>query len=528
MSNNALIIAYASEGGNAQLLAEDFSKRCTPFGINTSLVCLNDLSQQGFAKSRLVCFVSTTGNGEFPLNGRNFYSQQESYLEYLNTINYALFALGSHSYTNFCGAGKKLNELFSQNQAQTLVEPMYADESFHSLYETWALALLSELSGLSEPELREQMQDFARKPKATYTLAQKVKLTSDDAIQDTYHLVFGAKEKGFEYKPGDVVSINPPNSASRVEALISEITAISGLDKDSLIKLEDTEVSLFDYLSHHVEISKIHVDVIKATGAVLNNWDLLTAASNEEKANALLAKHDVLSWLKAYPVSEDKMQQWLLGLAPKSPRFYSVASDTDKSQLHLCVGLSKQAFNEEGREQLGLGSGYLCQELAENCELEFELESHPNFHLQLKKPMVWVATGTGIAPFIGFLAKLAQVFPSERPKVTLYFGVRNPEQDYLYKSFLENCVEEGLIELKMAFSRVQNNTYVQNLMQEDLETIATDLAAEGHVYVCGGPAMYDEVENVLQHAVLSACTDIEEAKQKWLQFSSNCLHKDVY
>lgn len=531
MSKNTLIVAYASEGGNAKLLAEDFSKRCQLFDFQVSLICLNDLADQCFEKSPVICFVSTTGNGEFPLNGRNFYAQKASLENSLGGVEYALFALGSHSYSNFCGAGKKLNALFSEQQAQALVASVYADEDFHASYEVWALRLLSELSGLTEVELRAKMDDFARKPKADYTLAHKMKLTSDSAVQDTYHLVFMAQDKPLPYKPGDVVSVSPANCDERVHQLVQRFEDALGVDKHFAIESEGEVFSLQDYLAHHIEISKISVDLIKSTGAILNDWDLLKQASNEEKSSALIDSHDLLSWFKAYPISAENLSKWLLSCAPKSPRFYSVASDTDEEQLHLCVGLTKQNFplnDNEIRLENGLGSGFLCESLEGGETVEFELESHPNFHLQTEKSMVWVATGTGIAPFIGFLAKLAQVFPTERPKVTLYFGVRNPAQDYLYETFLQNCHEEGLIDLKMAFSRIESGVYVQNLMQDNLELISSEIKSGAHVYVCGGTAMYDEVENVLQHAVLSGCADMDEAKQQWLQFSSNRLHKDIY
>jgi len=527
MSEASVFITYASEGGNAKLLAEDFAKRCQPFGLDTKLICLNDLIGQGFAKSRLICFVSTTGNGEFPMNGRDFYQQHESHVDELANMEYALFELGSRSYSNFCGAGKKLNDLFMQNSGAALTSPVYADEQFDVMYEPWALSLLSELTELDESELRSQMEAFARKPKAAYHLMHKMQLTSPESEQETYHLMFEAYEEGLAFKPGDVVSVVPENEHFRVKELISALQ----LTDDEIITFKGDEIELYDYLKTKVEISKINPALMKKTGALLNDWDLLSQASNDEKAQILIAKFDVLEWLKRYPLAKDQLHEWLSSLPEKTPRYYSVASDRDDKQLHLCVGLKKQEYAEETdflRHETGLGSGFLCESLESGETVEFELEVHPGFHLQTERPMIWVATGTGIAPFIGFLAKLAEVFPSERPEIRLYFGVRNPETDFLYQTFLQDCHEQGIIDLKMAFSRTDSKAYVQDLMKNDLPELADSIAKQSHVYVCGSQPMWDEVETVLQHAVLQGCETMEQAQDQWIQFSNNRLHKEIY
>lgn len=531
MQQAPFYIAFASESGNAQALAEDFAKRCEACLIKYQLCTLNELSSHPFAKSSLICFVSTTGNGELPINGRQFLNHLDTLNTPINSLKYALFALGSHSYSNFCGAGKALESKLGEFGAQDLQPSVYADEHFHAPYEKWALAVLSSLSGYSEEQLLQQLDEFARKPKAQYQLKQRIALTSEACEQQTQHLVFLAEQEDvqnhFSFEPGDVVSIQPVNDTRRIEALIETLQLTPSMSIDCA----GEPITLLDYLQNKVEITKIGVDLIKKTGALLNDWNLLSIAANESQSAEIIQQYDVASWYQKHPIPAENRLDWLGSLTTKSPRFYSVAnapraasSDEEQRQLHLCVGLQQQT-----EENDGLGSGYLCHRLQLDETVEFELETHPNFYMQSKEEMIWIATGTGIAPFIGFIAKLMHIFPAERPKVTLYFGVRHPEQDFLYKNFLQGCHEQGLIELKMAFSRQSaEKVYVQDRLKNDLSELSKALAESAHVYVCGSLPMWDAVETVLQHATLASCDSMEQAQTQWEAFTQTALHKEIY
>jgi len=309
------------------------------------------------------------------------------------------------------------------------------------------------------------------------------------------------------------------------------------LSHDTQVIFNQQTFGLQDFLTTQVELSKIGAALIKKTGAILNDWGLLTKASNASGLASLQAQYDAVSWFKSYPIPVEQQLDWLTALAVKTPRYYSIASDSEmvENQLHLTVGLVPQSFKDSGEsekrlpQQYGLGSGVLCQELDIGQSIELSLQVHPNFHLQLEAPMIWVATGTGIAPFIGFLMQLLQMFPGSRPKIILYFGVRHPEEDYLYQDFLESCRDQGVIDLRVVFSRAQQEKqYVQHKMVEQIDEVSTLIRQNGHVYVCGSEPMWDEVEGVLQHAVASGCENLEQAKSHWNQFVEASLHKDVY
>ena len=104
-------------------------------------------------------------------------------------------------------------------------------------------------------------------------------------------------------------------------------------------------------------------------------------------------------------------------------------------------------------------------------------------------PMIMVAAGTGLAPFRGFLQERAAIkAQGERVGASsLFFGCRNPQQDYIYEEELEEFAREGITELECAFSRLegQPKTYVQNSIKEQQDA-AWNLIEEGAIiYVCG-------------------------------------------
>jgi len=525
--SDSILIAYASEGGNSKALAEDFAKRCQSLSLGVEVLSLNGLIEQDFAKSSVICFVSTTGNGEFPVNGKQFVERFNALDQEFESLNYALFSLGSRSYSQFCGAGQSLHKALQTKQACSIQSPIFAGDDFHYLYAPWALAVLAELTGLSLQEVESELDEFAKKPKASYQLLTKVCLTSNAAQQKIYHLVLEPVNEGLNYTPGDVISIQPDNPVERVEAFIELLQ----LPLDAQVKRNGNFFSLKTYLTTQVEMTKINAELIKKTGALLSDWGLLTGASDANKLKQMESQFDVFHWFQAYTIPIEHRLEWLGSLPIKTPRYYSIASESGlvENQLHLTVGLQSQSFEGDSVSRFGLGSGTLCHDLNIGEPLDLSLEVHSNFHLQLEKPMVWVATGTGIAPFIGFLMQLSQMFPGSSSEVVLCFGVRHSAEDFLYRAFLESCHEQGLIELRMVFSREgRQKKYVQHVLSERVDELADCITKEGHVYVCGGASMWEEVEVVFQHAVFASCGSMEKAKQFWPLFSESQLHKDIY
>lgn len=113
------------------------------------------------------------------------------------------------------------------------------------------------------------------------------------------------------------------------------------------------------------------------------------------------------------------------------------------------------------------------------------------------RPMIFIATGTGIAPMIGFLDHLSRIRYNNPlayiGETWLFFGSRNREHDFIYKDALSRYVDEGILNtLDAVFSRDQNDEsstepkYVQHLLAEKADAVRQWIVDElAHVFVCG-------------------------------------------
>ena len=112
--------------------------------------------------------------------------------------------------------------------------------------------------------------------------------------------------------------------------------------------------------------------------------------------------------------------------------------------------------------------------------------------------MIMVGPGTGIAPYLGFLAEReAQGASGE---TWLYTGDRNRACDYGYEAELTGFEASGaLSHLRLAFSRDgAGKTYVQHLMAEDGAVLWEAIEAGAYIYLCGdAKQMAPDVEAAL-------------------------------
>ena len=115
--------------------------------------------------------------------------------------------------------------------------------------------------------------------------------------------------------------------------------------------------------------------------------------------------------------------------------------------------------------------------------------------------MVLMATGTGIAPYIGFLQEM-EFRKKQNQKVNpiiMMFGSKNKAYDFIYEEEILKWQSENLIEnLFLAFSRDQEKKfYIQNVLTQNAE-ILKDAMNKGIIYVCGGVSMGHEVNLELE------------------------------
>ncbi|ESW97879.1 hypothetical protein KL918_003263 [Ogataea parapolymorpha] len=99
LSGEPLTIAFASDGGNAENLAKKMGRRGAAKGLKIKLLAMDDFSLDDLAMETNVVFItSTSGQGEFPTNGKLFWEALKSSTIDLANLKFSVFGLGDSKY----------------------------------------------------------------------------------------------------------------------------------------------------------------------------------------------------------------------------------------------------------------------------------------------------------------------------------------------------------------------------------------------------------------------------------------------
>ncbi len=176
----------------------------------------------------------------------------------------------------------------------------------------------------------------------------------------------------------------------------------------------------------------------------------------------------------------------LLGILPEGsavPRFYSLASGSRDGFVEIVV----RKFPG------GLCSGQLMALERGDIAHAF-LRRNPGFRAgRGRAPLILIGAGTGIGPLAGFIRANAR-----RRPVQLFFGMRHPDSDFLYRDDLAGWRSEGrLSRLVTAVSRGARPHYVQDALRAEATEVAEAIREGARVMVCGGRDMARGVAEAL-------------------------------
>jgi len=171
------------------------------------------------------------------------------------------------------------------------------------------------------------------------------------------------------------------------------------------------------------------------------------------------------------------------GSEAPAPRLYSVANDPRGGPVDLCVDTVR--YEQDGRIIEGIASCWLADRVPVGAEVRWYPAPQPRFHLPERGPLILVGPGTGIAPFRGFLQRLARTSPERQ--TWLFFGHRHEAFDNLYGEELAAWTASGVLNhCTYAWSRDQDHKlYVQHRIAEHGRELWSWLEAGATVMVCG-------------------------------------------
>ena len=122
-------ILWASMFGTAEDVANDvFDSTSNKLSANIEINEMNDIDMDSFKSMKNVIFISsTTGQGDIPSNGEEFFDNLSSSDIDLSNINYGICALGDSSHTYFCGGPKKIDKRMEELGANKIAETHTCD-----------------------------------------------------------------------------------------------------------------------------------------------------------------------------------------------------------------------------------------------------------------------------------------------------------------------------------------------------------------------------------------------------------------
>jgi ferredoxin--NADP+ reductase len=231
---------------------------------------------------------------------------------------------------------------------------------------------------------------------------------------------------------------------------------------------------------------------------------------------------------------------------PHSVRLYSIASsrygdDMTGKTGSLCVRRATYWCPElkaEDPAKKGVCSNFLCDTKAGD-EI---MMTGPAGKVMLmpeedpKTDLIMVATGTGIAPYRGFIRRLfAENTPAAnayKGQAWLFLGVANSDAllyDDEFQEVKKNFPDN--FRLDYALSREQNNSkggkmYIQDKVEEYADEVFDKLSNGAHIYFCGLKGMMPGIQDMLKEVASKKGLDYDEwlkdlkAKKQW--------HVEVY
>ena len=181
--------------------------------------------------------------------------------------------------------------------------------------------------------------------------------------------------------------------------------------------------------------------------------------ADEESSNKGGKQQSVLDLLEVYDSIPLSVETFLEMLPPLRPRTYSISSAPGWKPSHATLTWSVvngPSWTGHG-SFLGVASNHL-NDLSPGAVVRVSVRrSNPAFHLPQDPgayPIIMIASGSGLAPFRGFLQEraLQQKAGKTLAPALLFFGCRGQDDD-LYRKELDDLENLGIVRVRRAYSK---------------------------------------------------------------------------
>lgn len=534
VAENALAVTllWASQTGNAETLAERLAARLRDDGFAVELSAMADFPASKLASTQNLALISSTfGDGDPPDNGEGFWHTLSTAQTRLESLRFAVLALGDPAYDRFCQHGKQLDQRLQELGATRLLERVDCDTEFEERADTWLAQLQKTLRpeavvvAHSHTAASAAQTPGKAKPHASRLLAN-LHLNRQSPHKETRMFSLDLADSGLGYEAGDALGVHPRNCPELVDELL-DLTRLNG---ETAVSVDQcAEVSLRQALTEHFEIARPNSDTLAFIAERSANPGLKQLLGTEHKAQLKewLWGRQLADVLQEYPL--DCSASELLGTFKRlQPRLYSIASSAKAHprEVHLTVAAVRYG------KRKGVSSTFLADR-AQDAEVPVFVQPARHFRVPNEGdvPMIMIGPGTGVAPFRAFLQERRA--RGDQGKNWLFFGEQHAASDFYYRDELQGMQHDGLLtHLSLAFSRDQaEKIYVQDRIREQGAELWRWLQDGARLYICGDAScMAKDVDQALrQVAQQHGGLDSQGAADYWRQMSEQKRYlRDVY
>lgn len=520
-------ILYGSESGNAENLSKQLKEDLEGRGIECSVEAMNDVDVSDLPERKNLIFItSTAGQGEFPRNAKEFYSElSKLHNSELKGVNFCVFGLGDHGYVQFNKAAKDLSKtlqsLGGENITPLALGDDRDDEKFETKYYEWLPSLYSALH--AEKVVNEvpptpkytvttlkpnETKEKPFKPLRSHLLPLKKaeRLTEKGYDRDIRHFELDLTGTKVKYNIGDTLGIYPHNHKEDVDQLLKDL----GYQGSDLVKIQKSEAIRRTFVPGVITLDHLFTEVLDVFGRPTRRfYSMLSRFAKDPKEKAELESimtaegasllqgfiSETMTYadvLRRYPSARPDLSFLVEMIPTMKPRYYSIASSPlmNPSSIELCiVGVNWKT--PSGKQRFGQCTSYL-HDLVPDSQTVVRAAVAPGtmrMPEDTRYPVIMAGLGTGIAPFKAITEHRVAQFRAGKPMgdTTLFYGCRY-KKEFVYPELWKKYQEEGaLTHVIPAFSREQSyKIYVQDKIRENSKLVTDYLMKQnGSFYYCG-------------------------------------------
>ena len=262
---SAVVVAWASQTGNAESFAAVCVQRLRDSGRAVRLIGLNDLDVAALAEiEELVVVTSTFGDGDPPDNGGAFWrALAADGAPSIPGTRYAVLAFGDSSYDDFCGFGRRVDERLAELGATRLTARVDCEPGEDAVAHEWLGTLVPLLGGsatTAAPAAALPSPTYTRNSPLVTRITRNTALSGPGSAKDVRQFGFEIFDPAFEYEAGDALGVMPTNGPEAVD----EWLQVTALDPETAVELGDfPTVPLREAATRHLDITRVTPELLR-------------------------------------------------------------------------------------------------------------------------------------------------------------------------------------------------------------------------------------------------------------------------